>query len=176
MPASTVEGNLMVAVCTAQGSVTWTGDTGWTEPADQGTSPSLRIAYKVAAAGEAGPYTFTTSASTTKEVSILTYEFGAYDAIAGAFSTGTNPLVLASASVSLQQSLLIACGARNASSVTLDTPTGMTARLTNNNATAPSYIVCEQPAPKGPSGTRSMGTGSTTSVSGIMFTIKPTRS
>lgn len=175
-PTGTVEGDLMVAVMAATVTATWTGDTGWLERADLSVSPSLRIATKTAGASEPSSYTFTVSnSSTTAAGCILTYRYAEYDTIAGAFTTAANPLVLSSASPSLSQGVLIAAGARVATSVTLGTPTSMTARVTDNNATAPSYIVCDQVVAKGPTGTRSMSTGSTTNVAGIMLAIKPTR-
>lgn len=164
--------------CGTSGSgYSWTGDTGWTEVCDQVAGANLRIAYKVATASEPSSYTFTLNTSvSSKGASILTYRYAAYDTIAGAFTTGANPLVLSSISPSLSQSLLLAVGARAAASVTLGTPTSMTARVTDNDATAPSYIVCDQTVSKGPTGTRSMSTGSTTNVAGIMLAIKPIRS
>lgn len=176
-PTGTIEGDLMVSVVMTSGStVTWTGDTGWTEVADQGTgAPNIRIAYKVAGASEGASYTFTPSAGSTLAGSILTYRYAAYDAI-GSFVTAANPLILASISPTLSQSALIAVGGRGAGSITLGTPTSMTARVTDNDSSAPSYIVCDQTVAKGPTGVRSMTTGSTSGVSGIMLAIKPTRS
>lgn len=174
-PTGTIEGDLMIMLG-ATGSLarTWTGDTGWTEVADQNASPNLRIAYKVAGASEPADYTFTLSSPTTNgaAASILTYRGAAYDTI-GTFTTGTNPLVLPSISPSVSFSRLIAAGARGAASITLGTPTDMTARVTDNDATAPSYKVCDQLVTAGATGTRSMSTGSTTSVSGLLLSLKP---
>jgi hypothetical protein len=176
-PTGTVEGDLMVAVMAANGGTLWSGDTAWTEVADQGgTSPALRVAYKVAGASEGASYTFTNATNRTTSGCILTYRYAAYDTIAGSFTAGANPLVLTSISPSESQSILIAAGARAATSVTLGTPTGMTARVTDNEGASPSYIVCDQTVTKGPTGTRSMPTGSGTNSSGIMLAIKPTRS
>lgn len=177
-PAGTIEGDLMIAMmCVASNNPTWTGDTGWTEIADQTTAtPYLRLAYKVAGASEGASYTFTANKSQVSAGAILTYRYADYDTIAGAFTTGANPLALTSISPSLSQSLLLAVGARQAASVTLGTPTSMTARVTDNDATSPSFIVCDQQVAKGPTGTRSMSTGSTSNVAGIMLAIKPTRS
>ena len=176
-PTGTVEGDLMIALMSAETNSTWTGDTGWTEVLDQGTNPSLRVAYKSATASEPSSYTFTNNSNTNgKSGAILTYRYAAYDVIAGAVTTNANPLVLASISPSLSQSVLIAFGARDGASITLGTPTSMTARVTDADSTSPSYIVCEQRVAKGPTGTRSMSTGSTTNVAGIMLAIKPTRS
>jgi hypothetical protein len=171
-PAGTVEGDLMVAVMAAGGGATWTGDTGWTELADQGVTPSLRIAYKVASASEPSSYTFLASNVLRLSGCILTYRYAVYDTI-GSFTSGTDPLILPSVSPSENQSILIAAGARDTPWITLGTPTGMTARVTDNDGDAPSYIVCDQIVAKGPTGTRSMSTGSTSNVAGIMLVIKP---
>ncbi len=176
-PTGTADGDLMVAVMAASGAVTWTGDTSWTEPADQGSSPSLRIAYKTAGASEPSSYTFTASTALQRlSGCILTYRYAAYDTIAGAFTTGADPLILTSISPTASQSKLIAAGARAINSVTLGTPISMTAQVTDADGTTPSYIVCDQKVSSGSVGTRSMSTGSTTSVAGIMLAIKPTRS
>lgn len=177
-PAGTIDGDFMVAiVCAAGGADTWTGDTGWTEVADQGASPTLRLAYKAAGASEPSSYTFTSTGSgQLKSGVILTYRYADYDTAAGSFTTAANPLVLSSISPSLSQSRLIACGARASANVTLGTPTSMTARATDSDGSSPSYIVCDQLVPKGPTGTRSVSTGSTSAVAGIMLAIKPTRS
>jgi hypothetical protein len=176
-PTGTVEGDLMVAVMATDGSITgWSGDLDWVELADQGSStPSLRVAYKVAGPAEPSNYTFTASSGKILSGTILTYRYAAYDTI-GSFTTGTNPLILPSISPSESQSILIAAGARGAASITLGTPTSMTARVTDADGTSPSYIVCDQTVAKGPTGTRSMSTGSTTNVAGILLSIKPTRS
>lgn len=177
-PAGTLEGDLMVAVMCSDGltNATWTGDIGWTEIVDQALQPNVRIAYKAAGGSEPSSYTFTSTNTSTKSGAIITYRYAAYGTISGTITTGGNPLVLTNISPSESQSILLAFGARAAASITLGTPTSMTARVTDNNATAPSYIVCDQPVAKGPTGARSMSSGSTSNVAGIMLSIKPTRS
>jgi len=174
-PVGTVEGDLMVAVMSTASSASWI-DTTFTEVADQqGITPGLRVAYKVAGSSEPSNYTFTTNnASLMLAGSILTYRYAAYDTI-GAFTIATNPLILPSISPSENQSILLAIGARPAANITLGTPTSMTARAMDADSTAPSYIICDQTVTKGPVGTRSMTTGSATGVAGIMLSIKPTR-
>jgi len=178
-PAGTVDGDLMIAIMCSDTTGTgrlWSGDTGWTEVADSSLPTALRIAYKTASS-EPSSYTFTSSSATTLlSGAILTYRYAAYDTIAGDFTSEANPLALTSISPSQSQSILIAVGARAAASITLGTPTSMTARVTDADATAPSYIVCSQAVAKGPAGIRLITTGSTTNVAGIMLAIKPTRS
>ena len=173
-PAGTIEGDLMIMVGSCGTSRTWTGDTDWVELSDQNTQPALRIAYKVAGASEPSGYTFTVSSATTSglSASILTYRNAVYDTI-GTRTVSTDPLILPSVSPSASFSRLIAVGARAAASITLGTPSGMTERVTENDSTTPSFIVCDETVRSGATGTRSMSTGSTASVSGIMLAIRP---
>jgi hypothetical protein len=180
VPTGTVSGDLMIAVMGGDGgtAVTWTSPAGWTEVADQsgGVKPGMCVSYRVADGSEPASYSFTSSANSRSAGSILTYRYAAYDTIAGAFTASANPLVLTSVSPTQSQSLLLAVGFRDTATVTLGTPTSMTARVTKANAVVVSYIVAEQAVAKGPTGTRSMSTGSTSNVAGIMLAIKPTRS
>jgi hypothetical protein len=170
-PAGTAEGDLMVAMMSSTGTKTWTGDTGWTEVADQGAIPSLRVAYKIAGASEPANYTFTMSSNgNDRSGAILTYRNAAYDVV-GAFASGTDPLVIPSVTASKIFSRLLAIGTRAAGGITLGTPTDMTAVLTNAG-TSISYIVCDQLVQDGATGTRSMSTGSATGVSGILLVLK----
>lgn len=178
-PTGTVEGDLMVAVmsCGATSTArTWTGDTGWTEVADENVVPNLRVAYKVAGAAEGSSYTFTASLSTTSGLaaSILTYRYAAYDAVSS-FASGSDPLILPNLTAAESQSVLLAIGARAAPSVALGAPTGMATRVSDSGGIAPSYIVCDQTVAKGPAGVRGISTGSSTHVAGIALSIKPTR-
>lgn len=176
-PSGTIQGDLMVAVMasTSITNVLWSGATGWTEVADQGAPPSLRIAYKVAGASEGSSYTFTHAASALLSGCILTYRYAAYDA-AGTYWTGSSLLQMPSVTTSASQSILIAAAARGAASITITTPIGMTLRVLDNDVDSPSYNACSQSVAKGPTGVRFATTGSSTNSAGIMLSIKPTRS
>lgn len=173
-PSGTQEGDLMVAVCQAAGPVRWTGDTDWTEIAEQGaTSPSLRVAYKIAGVSEPSSYTFTASSSAYNiNAHVLTFRNSAYDVV-GTFATGADPLVAPSVTASMDYSLLVASFARSAGLVTPSTPTGMTQIALDNNPGAPSSAVFSQRVAAGATGTRSSSLGSAVSVAGIMLVIKP---
>lgn len=178
-PAGTVEGDLMVAVMAANGSLTggWT-DTTFTEAADQGANnPSLRVAYKVAGASEPSNYTFSSTGTDVKAGSIVTYRFASYNSVS-AFVTGANPLILTGATAAASQSILLAIGARPAASVTefATAPVGMTTVVSNTDATAPSFGVANQAVPGGPTGFVVRSTGSATNVAGLLVTLSPTRS
>jgi hypothetical protein len=176
-PTSTTEGDLMIAVMAAKGGAgdTWTGDTDWTEIADQAAKPNLRIAYKVAGSSEGSSYTFTCTKSDILSGTILTYRYAAYDTI-GSFTSTSTTQIIGSISPSASQSVLIAAAARDAASITVTVTPSMTIRATDNDSTAaPSYRVFDQTVAKGPTSTRTTTTGGTGS-GAIMLAIKPTRS
>lgn len=173
-PTGTVENDLMIAFCMCTSAETWTGDTGWTEIADFGSRPSLRIAYKIATASEASSYTFTTGTTTnTPSGSILTYRNATYDTI-GSFVSSADPLTIASINIADNYSRLIACFAKGALSITILAPIYMSAIVTENDATDPSYTISDQLIGYGASSARTATIGSSTYVSGIMLSIKPT--
>lgn len=178
-PTGTQQNDLMVAVMASNvnKSITWTGDTGWTEVADQGASATLRIAYKVAGASEGASYTFT--ASNTNNLlggCILTYRGANYDAI-GSFVTGTavGALTPTGPSAASNYSTLIGISAANGASVTYTIPAFMTSRVTDSDATAPSYVVADEIVKAGATGTETFtSSGTATQTSAIMLTIKAT--
>ncbi len=178
-PADTQSGDLMIAICTNAGGVsTWTGPAGWNEVADiTNGRPITGVYHRTADSSDAlaTDYTFTAATSRTLAGSILTFRYAAYDTI-GSPTSGNDPLVLPSLNTSLSQAVLIAVAGRDAASVTVTTPTSMTARVSQNDVTAPSYVIATQPVPKGPTGTRAASTGTSTNSNGIMLAITPTRS
>jgi len=176
-PTGTLEGDLMVAVVNNSSNCSWTGDTGWTEVADQGSSPSTRIAYKVAGASEGASYVFTSSANGTSSGTIVTYRNAAYDAV-GTITSSANPLVLSSVTASVAFSRILATVARNATSITITGPATMQQIAIDNDATDPSRLVEQDDtlSPAGASGTRSFTVGSTSNVSGALVAIKPATS
>lgn len=183
-PANTSPGDLMVAFMSADGGTnSWTGDTGWVEVLDQGVSPQVRIAYKIANTSEANTYTFVLSGTGRKLAgAICTYRNAAYDAT-GAIATGTNPLTANSPSAPYSQSKLIIFGSRPSGSITVTTTAGETMNviLTENDANAPSYIIADTTIPKyafsSPklSNFRSITVGATTGPAGVAVTIKPSQ-
>lgn len=175
-PAGTRDGDLMIAVMNTTGNSTWTGDTSWNEVADQGTNPSTRIAWKVAAS-EGASYTFTSTFSGTSSGSIVTYRNAAYDAV-GTITSAANPLVLSAVTASVNHARILATVARSTLSVTITGPATMQTLSTDADGTSPSRLV-EQDASlssSGSSGTRSFTMGSNTNVSGALVSIKPAAS
>lgn len=172
-PTGTVDGDLMVAFMCCDGNRTWTGDTGWTEILDQGSTPNLRIVYKIASS-EGSTYTFTTSASATSAGSILTYRSANYDTI-GTITTGANPLIVTSVSASTTNCMLLGVATRTSSNLTITAPGSMTTRVTDNDGTSPSYCIAEeQLTSSGASGTRTFsGLSGSANTAGILLTIKP---
>lgn len=182
-PSGTIEGDLMIAIAshatTSGGGATasWSPvPTGWTQIANQQAAPDLMVAYKIATASEGASYAFGIATGTMDKPSgaILTYRYASFGAITS-LATGANPLTLAELTPTLSQAILLAVASNAASSVTLGTPLGMAARITDNDANGPSYIVCDQSVPSGPTRTRSIATGATANVVGAMLTLLPTR-
>lgn len=173
-PAGTQQGDLMIVFMCEEGSnYTFTGDTGWTEIADQGSRPNLRIAYKVAGASEPSSYTFTSSNNNHKmSGSILTYRNAAFDVI-GNIATGANPLVADGITVTLDNSLLLGFFIRDVTSYTISTPAGMSQVVIDNDSTACSYGIFSQSVNSGATGTRSATVGNTSNVSGVLLALKP---
>lgn len=167
-PTGTVEGDLMIAIMRATISVTWTGATGWTEVADEGSAPSLRIAYRVAGPSEGSSYTFTSTSGTGTRVGyILTYRGAAYDAI-GAFRE-TTPITVTGPTASASASILLGAAVATSSSDTgLSVPSFTTVRVSGSTA-----VIVERYVEAGPTGTLSFGNTDTGSNSGIALTIKP---
>jgi len=173
-PTGTVQGDLMIAVISANGSSgTWTSPAGWTEVADEGSRPNLCFSYRVAGASEGASYTFTCSFNNQRTTGcILTYRNAAYDAV-GAFAENTDPIVAPAVTASAAASVLIGAAVRDAPNVTISTPSGMTARVTDNDADQNSYIVCDQYVNAGSTGTRSFTMGNSGNTSGALLVIKP---
>lgn len=169
-PSGTLSGHLMVAICNWDvGGGAWTGDTGWTEVLDQGTTaPGTRIAWKLAGGSEPTSYTFTTAvAPISLQAFILTFSSAAFDVV-GAASANATPSVAPAITVSANGSLLVATYSRSGSSTTYSTPTGMTALV--NSTLAPSTAIFTQSVNSGSTGTRS-STPSTGNATGVLFSL-----
>lgn len=173
-PYETLEGDLMIAVCTnSGGTATWTRpDSSWTEFADLNGRPISGFYYKVAGASETGPYTFTAATSRILSGAILTYRYASYSTV-GTSTSSADPLLLPSINSPYSQSRLIAIAGRDSTGVTIAPPASMTNIVTNNDATGQSYVICDVPVMRGPTGTRRFSVGATTNVNGIMAAIRP---
>lgn len=172
IPVGTAAGDIMIAFM-AGAAGTWTGDTGWTEIAEQGSGAGLRVAYKIATGSEPASYTFTcSSSSSTFSGSIVTYRGATYDTV-GAIVSNIDPITATSINVAANDSILLFFGTRRASGLTLTTPTGMAAVVTDSDAVSPSYIIASQTVPIGATGTRSATAGSNTNTAGVLLSIKP---
>ena len=172
VPSGTTDGDLMVAFMAAEDNLTWTGATGWTEVADQGLAPSLRVAYKVASSSEPASYTFTSTDSRLTAGSILTYRGASYDAI-GSFAVDASPLVVTGPTAAADFSVLLVVAADASDNITFGTPSDMAPEVTQNDATKPSYAIFDQYVVAGATGTRSITSPNNNDVSAIALTIKP---
>lgn len=178
-PTGTVSGDLMVAIMfNDRSSVTWTGDTGWTEIADQGTGVNARIAYKVATGSEGSAYTFTASSSSNICTgAIITFRGAAYDTI-GVISTSSasNVQTAGAITVGADGSVLLAAFANRGASRTYSNQTsGLVSLVTDGDATAPSYAVFYQTnVAAGSTGTKSATvSSSSTAYSQFLMSLKP---
>ena len=178
-PAGVVQNDLLIAFMgadTTGTSYTWTGDTGWTEIADQGSGGALRIAYKVAASSEPSTYTFTASGGgATLRGAILAYRGAAYDAIGSISSTvsqATGPVV----SYNYSKAIMFATqGDSTTYTHPGNVPAGpdMTTRV-SSFATTPTNIVMDETVAYGPTFTRYQGGYTSAGFEGaVVLTIKP---
>jgi hypothetical protein len=179
-PAGTVEGDLMIAIMGCEDNATWSGATDWVEVADQGSSPSLRIAYKVAGPSEPSSYTFTCgSFSGDRSGVIVTCRNAVYDTI-GTIATGTsgtsdNTLTISQISAASNFSLIFSAVFRAEASSSISTPIDMTSR-SSRTSTGPSFRISSQYVLSGATGSRSCttsGASSSIPVSGVLFSVKP---
>lgn len=174
VPSGVQQGDLMIAFMTGNNTgistTTWTSPSGWTEVADRGggSDPSPSVSWKIAGASEPASYTFTSASAAYLAGSIAVYRGGAFDRV-GTFSSNA---ILNSISPTLSQSLLLAYGLTATQNITIGTPLSMTGRIVNNTATLNSYKISEQEVAIGATGDRTM----TSATTGILLSIKPTRS
>jgi hypothetical protein len=175
-PTGVQEGDLMVAVMATDSSVTWTGDTSWTEVSDTGNRTGLRIAWKRAGASEGASYTFTSSSSRRLSGVILAYRNATFGTMGTVQDYSTAPsgniMVAPSITVADPGSRLLAAYANRISSTTYTTPSGMTSRAVDANATAPSWHVFDQEVGAGASGTRSSTASDAKDSACVLFALR----
>lgn len=177
-PTGTQQGDIMVAFMGTSGvNATWTGDTGWTEVADQGSGFSLRVAYKVAGASEGASYTFTASVATGKLAgTIVAYRNAAYDTVS---TISENPSV----TTNQNYSLVILLGGSTNASLAPSLVTNFTSRKLDSDANGPSYRVSDRLYWKGtlslPASSDGLTSGSGVNLdlaldpTGILVSLKP---
>jgi len=175
-PTGVQSGDLLIAVMaggTGGAGGTWTGDTGWSEVADQGggSTADLRVAYKVAGASEPSSYSFTYSGGITTGGTIAAFRGYSYGTI-GSFTTATDPLVIPSVTTSSAYPVLLAfAGTREEPSITMVLPTTFTNITLDNDATTPSYVFGARLASTGISSTTSVTAGTTNGTGAVQFVI-----
>lgn len=174
-PTGTADGDLMVALMSANGTTSWSGATGWTEIADQAADAALRVAYKVAGASEPSSYTFTPG-NNARQLSgyIVTYRSGSYGAI-GTIAANASTLVVTGPSASSDGAVLLGFATRTTSVAnSLVPPVGMQTIYADNAADLPESIVVSQIVIAGATGTKSFAEMTTTYSAGVLLTIEPT--
>ena len=175
-PDGTQEGDIMIAFMATDGNSngTWTGDTAWTEIAEQttGTKPNARVAYKVAGASEGSSYTFTNSASSMKlGGAIVTYRAAAFDAI-GSFGGAGSAVTATGPSAAADYSRLVGFGVDDDVSATITT-TMLMNRVIDNDVNGPSFVIADDIVKSGATGTRTFTMPSSGNNTAILLTIKP---
>lgn len=172
-PIGTRENDLMVAYVAGGGTGnTWTGG-GWVELADMGSSPYLRVAYRVVTASEPSNWTFTASASGNIGGAIVTYRNAVYDAIGSPVSLA-DPLQPSAPTPTSVYELLTGVVARTAS-------TGTYTSIKNTSAvslsTAPTFRVVESVSVEGNAGSSFFTNGASATGNGAqLMLLKPAAS
>lgn len=179
-PSGVVSGDLLIAIVLG-GNGTWTGDTGWTEAIDQGATPGIRVAYKVAGGSEGASYTFTGSASGVKFGIILCYRGVSWDVIGASVTTLTGDGTLAISGVTsgagTDDGVLLAVVATiEAVTSTHSVPSGMRLIASHRESVSNRLLsIFAQTISGGATGTRSstIGGGTTGDNGGILIGLKP---
>lgn len=149
-PTSLSDGDLLVAFVAADGNVTWTNSTGFTEAFDSG-SDFIMVAYKTAGGAEPASYTFTSSNTAASCGIMAAISAAAYDTI-GAVSASANSPVAPAITMSASGLLLLAAWNVNAST-TFTAPAGFTLVYADANANRPAMALFAKPVPAGSTGT-----------------------
>ena len=174
-PTGTVDGDIMVAVMSGGNAGAWTGDTGWTEILDQGATPNIRAAYKVAS-GEGASYTFSHPASGGNYGFLATFRGLQYDTVSASASTQTGDGTLAVTGITAAGGVLIAAyaitNAFNGSSSS--TPGGMISLASSGTGLGEGIFGYWQEVAAGATGTRSSSLGTDMGQgAGILIALKP---
>ena len=176
-PSGVTAGDLMIAFLQSANSSTWMppgGKVGWTKILDQGSSPSMSVAYKIASSSEESSYSFTRSSSSLAASGfIVVYRGGVIDVI-GAIGATADPIIAPSISVSAANSILLAMYASSsASKAASSPPTGMTFLVGDSDAQVPSSVIFSQVVQAGSTGTRSAAGMGAAPCAGVLLSIKP---
>lgn len=176
-PTGTQQGDLLIGLCAAATGRTWTGDTDWTEVIDQGSAPSIRVAYKIAGASEPASYTFSLSSATNASGVIVTFRNAAYDTVGTIRTTASSSVQTAPAiTLSSSSSAILALFAHDIGSRTWSSPTsGLVSTATDSDANNPSWALYrELNLSSGSTGTRSSTVSNVTGNIGCLLVgIKP---
>ena len=174
-PTGTVDGDIMVAVMSGGNAGAWTGDTGWTEILDQGATPNIRAAYKVAS-GEGASYTFSHPAGGGNYGFLATFRGLQYDTVSASASTQTGDGTLAVTGITAAGGVLIAAYAiTNAfSGLSSSTPGGMISLASSGTGLDGGIFGYWQEVAAGATGTRSSSLGTDMGQgAGILIALKP---
>jgi hypothetical protein len=172
-------GDFLLAIMgTNAGDITWSGDTGWVEDADEAASPNLRVAHLASATAGTTSYSFTLSQQRQAGGAILQFRNTQFDVIGSIVKGSSGGAGLSVPAITPAAGATPILVALNAS-----------ANTAFNNITGWTEIAVDATDGKGPSfrvwtrdaladGSSSVGatavtTGSTTSAA-VLLSIKPT--
>ena len=175
--AATTPGDLMIALVTtgSASAGTWTPPAGWTEVIDQGASPNLTVAWKIAVASEPSATWSSTLSSIPIGLHISIFRNALIDVV-GTVSpvvTGTNNIVIPSITTTVANTLVIALAVSgNATGNTV--PTGYTQLWSTSGNPTGTAVFARLQATASATGTATMNwTSGTGNAAGVLISIKP---
>jgi hypothetical protein len=170
-PAGVASGDLMIAVMWENLAATWTGDTGWTEVFDSGTTPSLRVAHKTAGGSEPASYSFAATTGNRFGGFILAYRNAVYDLI-GSETRATSATSTAPSVTALKEGRTAIAAFGYSSGATLTTaPAGWTHRADLSDASASGWGYSRN-VPVGATGAATLVASASSANSGIQILIR----
>lgn len=144
-----INGDVLISLALADGNVTWTTHTGFTELLD---SQRAEISRRTVDTTEAATLTFTSSANHSRASgAVVCLRGGTYDTIGSVSAEASSP---AAPSITMTGAgIVLAIFWRAADSVAFTAPTGFTPVAVDNDGDSPSYAIFYKEVAAGATGT-----------------------
>lgn len=144
-----INGDVLISLALADGNVTWTTHTGFTELLD---SQRAEISRRTVDTTEAATLTFTSSANHGRASgAVVCLRGGTYDTIGSVSSQASSP---AAPSITMTGAgIVLAIFWRAADTIAFTTPTGFTPVAVDNDGDSPSYAIFYKVVDAGATGT-----------------------
>lgn len=144
-----INGDVLISLALADGNVTWTTHTGFTELLD---SQRAEISRRTVDTTEAATLTFTSSANHGRASgAVVCLRGGTYDTIGSVSSQASSP---AAPSITMTGAgIVLAIFWRAADNIAFTAPTGFTPVAVDNDGDSPSYAIFYKEAAAGATGT-----------------------